>query len=73
MSNLIPTVRSPTDQILLTLKTRGPQETLGVATALGVSRQAALQALERRANRGVPGLGDRVSRALQILREQDRK
>ena len=34
---------------------------------------ADLQALERRANRGVPGLGDRVSRALQILREQDRK
>ena len=34
---------------------------------------AELQALERRANRGVPGLGDRVSRALQILREQDRK
>ncbi len=34
---------------------------------------AELQALERRANRGVPGLGERVSRALQILREQDRK
>jgi predicted ArsR family transcriptional regulator len=40
-------MRSPTDQILLNLKTRGPQETLAVATRLGVSRQAALQTLER--------------------------
>jgi predicted ArsR family transcriptional regulator len=44
---------SPTEQILLTLKTRGPQETLAVATGLGVSRQAALQTLERLAADGL--------------------
>ena len=31
---------------------------------------AELDELERRASRGVPGLSDRVSRALRILREQ---
>src|ERR1700744_1135484 len=40
-------MRTPTAQILLTLKTRGPLETLAVAERLGVSRQAALQTLER--------------------------
>jgi predicted ArsR family transcriptional regulator len=46
-------LRSPTEQILLTLKTRGAQETLAVATGLGVSRQAALQTLERLAADGL--------------------
>ncbi|THD63697.1 hypothetical protein [Phenylobacterium sp.] len=46
-------MRSPTDQILLTLKMRGPQETLAVARRLGVSRQAALQTLTRLAADGL--------------------
>ncbi len=46
-------MRSPTEQILLTLKTRGAQETLAVAAGLGVSRQAALQTLERLAADGL--------------------
>jgi predicted ArsR family transcriptional regulator len=46
-------MRGPADQILLTLKTRGPQETRAVAERLGVSRQAALQALERLAADGL--------------------
>ncbi|HEY3948751.1 hypothetical protein [Phenylobacterium sp.] len=46
-------MRSPTDQILLNLKMRGPQETLAVAQRLGVSRQAALQTLERLAADGL--------------------
>ena len=33
----------------------------------------AIDLLERRAARGIPGLSDRVSRALQILREQEKK
>jgi predicted ArsR family transcriptional regulator len=40
-------MRSPVDQILLNLKTRGAQETLALAERLGVSRQATLQTLER--------------------------
>jgi predicted ArsR family transcriptional regulator len=40
-------LRSPTEQILLALKTGGPQETAALAARLGVSRQAALQTLER--------------------------
>ena len=40
-------MRTPTERILFQLKTRGPAETLALATALGVSRQAALQHLER--------------------------
>ena len=40
-------MRSPTEQILLALKTGGPQETAAIAARLGVSRQAALQTLER--------------------------
>lgn len=46
-------MRSPTDQILLNLKMRGPQETLAVAERLGVSRQAALQTLGRLAADGL--------------------
>src|ERR1700744_2309744 len=46
-------MRTPTAQILLTLKPRGPQETLAVAQRLGVSRQAALQTLERLAAEGL--------------------
>lgn len=40
-------MRSPAEQILLALKTGGPQETAAVAARLGVSRQAARQTLER--------------------------
>jgi predicted ArsR family transcriptional regulator len=40
-------MHAPADRILFQLKTRGPAETLAVAAALGVSRQAALQHLER--------------------------
>ncbi len=40
-------MRTPADRILFTLKTRGPAETLALAGALGISRQAALQHLER--------------------------
>ena len=53
LSNWIVALRSPTEHILLDLKTRGPQETLAVATRLGVSRQAALQTLERLAADGL--------------------
>jgi predicted ArsR family transcriptional regulator len=40
-------MRGSADDILLHLKTRGPTQTLGVAAALGVSRQAARQHLEK--------------------------
>ena len=40
-------MRTPADRILFSLKTRGPAETLALAAALGISRQAALQHLER--------------------------
>jgi predicted ArsR family transcriptional regulator len=53
LSNWIVALRSPTEHILLDLKTRGPQATLAVATRLGVSRQAALQTLERLAADGL--------------------
>jgi len=46
-------MRSAADQILLLLKTRGPSQTLQVAERLGVSRQAALQHLERLASEGL--------------------
>lgn len=46
-------MRSPTERILLELKTRGPQETLAIAARLGVSRQAALKALGRLAEEGL--------------------
>ena len=51
-------MRSPGDRILLTLKTRGPQETASLAAVLGVSRQAALQSLERLAAEGLVGHAD---------------
>ena len=40
-------MRSPSDRILFHLKTRGPAETLALAQMLDVSRQGALQHLER--------------------------
>jgi predicted ArsR family transcriptional regulator len=40
-------MRTPADRILFNLKTRGPAETLALARALGISRQATLQHLER--------------------------
>ena len=40
-------MKTPADRILFQLKTRGPAETQGLAGALGISRQAALQHLER--------------------------
>jgi len=40
-------MRTPADRILFHLKTRGPAETLALAGALGISRQATLQHLER--------------------------
>jgi predicted ArsR family transcriptional regulator len=40
-------MHTPADRILFQLKTRGPAETLALAHALGISRQAALQHLER--------------------------
>ena len=40
-------MRTPVDRLLFQLKTRGPAETLALATALKVSRQATLQHLER--------------------------
>lgn len=40
-------MHTPADRILFQLKTRGPSETLAVAGALGISRQATLQHLER--------------------------
>lgn len=40
-------MHTPADRILLHLKTRGPTETLALANAFGISRQATLQHLER--------------------------
>lgn len=40
-------MHTPAERILFHLKTRGPSETLALAAALAVSRQAALQHLER--------------------------
>ena len=40
-------MRAPADRILFSLKTRGPAETLMLATTLAISRQAALKHLER--------------------------
>ncbi len=51
-------MRSPADRILLTLKTRGTQDTATLAAQMGVSRQAALQALERLAAEGLVGHAD---------------
>jgi predicted ArsR family transcriptional regulator len=46
-------MRTPADRILLHLKTRGPSDTLALSAALGVSRQAMLQHLERLAGDGL--------------------
>jgi predicted ArsR family transcriptional regulator len=46
-------MRTPTERILFQLKTRGPAETLALATALDISRQAVLQHLERLAGDGL--------------------
>lgn len=40
-------MHAPADRILTHLKTRGPSETLALADAFGISRQATLQHLER--------------------------
>ncbi|HEX5380135.1 MAG TPA: metalloregulator ArsR/SmtB family transcription factor [Phenylobacterium sp.] len=46
-------MKTPADDILLLLKTRGPGTTLGVAERLGVSRQAARVQLEKLAEQGL--------------------
>ncbi|MEW5687385.1 MAG: metalloregulator ArsR/SmtB family transcription factor [Pseudomonadota bacterium] len=46
-------MRTPAERILFHLKTRGPSETLALAGAMGISRQAALQHLERLAADGL--------------------
>ena len=51
-------MRTPSDRILFQLKTRGPAETLALASALGISRQAALQHLERLVADGLVGHAD---------------
>jgi predicted ArsR family transcriptional regulator len=40
-------MRAPAERLLFQLKTRGPADTLALANALAISRQAALQHLER--------------------------
>lgn len=51
-------MHTPADRILFQLKTRGPAETLALAGALGISRQAALQHLERLVADGLVGHTD---------------
>jgi predicted ArsR family transcriptional regulator len=51
-------MRTPADRILFHLKTRGPAETLALSAALRVSRQAALQQLERLAADGLVAHAD---------------
>lgn len=51
-------MRTPVDRILFQLKTRGPADTLALAAALGISRQAALQHLERLVADGLAGFED---------------
>lgn len=51
-------MHTPTDRILTQLKTKGPAETLALAAALGISRQAALQHLERLASQGLVAHAD---------------
>jgi predicted ArsR family transcriptional regulator len=51
-------MRTPADRILFQLKTRGPAETLALSAALGVSRQAALQHLERLSAEGLVAHAD---------------
>ncbi|MET0991925.1 MAG: hypothetical protein ABWX66_05970 [Lacisediminihabitans sp.] len=68
----------PSASIQVAIATAGVRATRlrAAATAdetLRVGVVTALDLLERRAARGIPGLSDRVSRALQILREQEKK
>lgn len=51
-------MHSPADRILFQLKTRGHAETLTIAAALGISRQATLQHLERLVADGLIGHSD---------------
>ena len=51
-------MHTSTDRILTQLKTKGPAETLALAAALGISRQAALQHLERLASQGLVAHAD---------------
>lgn len=51
-------MRTPSERILFHLKTRGPSETLALSGALGVSRQAALQQLERLSADGLVAFTD---------------
>ncbi len=46
-------MHTPADRILFQLKTRGPAETLALAGALNISRQAVLQHLERLVGEGL--------------------
>lgn len=46
-------MHTPADRILFQLKTRGPAETLALAGALDISRQAVLQHLERLVSAGL--------------------
>ena len=46
-------MRSTPDDLLFQIKTRGPSRTLELAGALAISRQAALQALEKLAAEGL--------------------
>jgi predicted ArsR family transcriptional regulator len=51
-------MRTPAERILFHLKTRGPAETLALSAALGVSRQATLQHLERLSSDGLVAYAD---------------
>ncbi|WP_296600794.1 winged helix-turn-helix transcriptional regulator [Phenylobacterium sp.] len=51
-------MHTPADRILFQLKTRGPAETLALAGALDISRQAVLQHLERLVSEGLVGHAD---------------
>ena len=46
-------MRSTPDDLLFQIKTRGPSRTLALAQTLGISRQAALQGLEKLAAEGL--------------------
>ena len=46
-------MRSTPDDLLFQIKTRGPSRTLELAAALEISRQAALQSLEKLAAEGL--------------------
>ena len=51
-------MNTPTDRILFQLKTRGPADTLALAVALAISRQATLQHLERLVAEGLVSHAD---------------